>query len=467
MGYPWSALYEWQPFKVDALGLVTLLGAQEIDHAIGRLVPSRWLEYMPLLAGHVIAGDQFRQKKPAFNWYNVTSGIHTTDLAAWFSRWLMAQGFTPTRTVVWWEVVRDQRRGRRRGHQWGRGRGQRLDDKAIAALMAFCTMGVLIAMAVLSGDWYGFANGVALAVSILVRAYIVRANRAAIDAAVERTLGGRFQDDSCHVKTLMILPDSTAITVFVPETLIRTVFVCNPTPRSAMMYDLARAIGWVAFGVHIVTLGMAQLVSQLCTVTLLIVSTVLVCYRVGCDDFQGIWKRTNAALQPSKFYTCWIGTYLQVTVLEWPTDADFAKDENGKWRRRRQEGHETTTEPASVRRQDLYAWLNLDAAEEESLARWDLLPHARGYSTWVDDFNAKKDLISRDPIDIRSLVMRQREERGRRASRSRGDRNDEDEEKATDRPSRLRKEAQRKVNPSVGARLTVQDVSDSCSIQSA
>jgi hypothetical protein len=466
MGYPWSVLYEWQPFKIDALGLITLLGAQEIDHAIGRLVPSRWLEYMPLLAGHVIAGDRFRQKKPAFNWYNVTSGIHTTDLAAWFSRWLMAQDFTPTRTVVWWEV-RDQRR-RRPGHQWGR--GQRLDDKDIAALMSLCTMGVLIAMAVLSGDWYGFANGVALALSILVRAYIVRANRAAIDAAVERTLGGRFQtaptvDDSCHVKTLMILPDSTAITVFVPETLIRTVFVCNPTPRSAMMYDLARAIGWVAFGVHIVALGMAQLVSQLCTVALLIVSTVLVCYRVGCDDFQGIWKRTNA-LQPSKFYSCWIGTYLQVTVLEWPTDADFAKDENGKWRRR-QEGHETT-EPASVRRQDLYAWLNLNAAEEESLAKWDLLPHARGYSTWVDDFNAKKDLILRDPIDKRSLVMRQWEQRGGRASGSGGGRNDEDEEKAMGRPSRLREEGQHKVNPpSTGARPTVPVASDSCSVQSA
>ncbi|KAJ0414788.1 hypothetical protein BJY00DRAFT_320727 [Aspergillus carlsbadensis] len=389
MGYPWSALDEWQPFKVDALGLVTLLGAQEIDHAIGRLVPSRWLEYMPLLAGHVIAGDQFRQKKPAFNWYNVTSGIHTTDLAAWFSRWLMAQDFTPTRTIVWWEV-RDQRR-RRQGHQWG----QRLDDKGIAALMSLCTTGVLIAMGVLLGDWYGFANGVALALSILVRAYIVRANGAAIDAAVERTLEGRVQDDSGHVKTLMILPDSTAITVFVSETLIRTVFVCNPTPHSAMMYGLARAIGWVTFGVHIVALGMAQLVSQLCTVTLLIVSTVLVCYRVGCDDFLGIWKRTNATLQPSKFYTCWIGTYLRVTVLEWPTDADFAKDENG-----------------NVRRQDLYAWLNLDAAEEESLAKWNLLPHARGYSTWVDDFNAKKALISRDPIDIRRLVMRKREERG-------------------------------------------------------
>lgn len=44
---PWSHLKAWQPFRLDALGLVTLLGADEVNNAVGRLVKSRWLEYMP------------------------------------------------------------------------------------------------------------------------------------------------------------------------------------------------------------------------------------------------------------------------------------------------------------------------------------------------------------------------------------------------------------------------------------
>lgn len=185
------------------------------------------------------------------------------------------------------------------------------------------------------------------------------------------------------------------------------VFVRNPVAASAWRYDLARAVGWVAFGAHVVCLGMAQLLSQVCVTVLLILSTVLVCYRVGCDDFQGLWKRTNSppsssfsSSSSSGQYTCWIGSHVQATVLEWPAEVDFARDENGSWRRRQPQ--ETT--PRSDRRQDLYAWLNLSAEEEESLAKWDLIPHDRGSGAWMADFQAKKDLIRRQPVDVASLL---------------------------------------------------------------
>lgn len=68
---PWKTLLAWAPFKIDALGLLTLLGANKVDISLGRLAHSYWLEYMPLLAGYVFEGDQFRAKQPAFILYNV------------------------------------------------------------------------------------------------------------------------------------------------------------------------------------------------------------------------------------------------------------------------------------------------------------------------------------------------------------------------------------------------------------
>ncbi|KAL5045870.1 hypothetical protein BDW71DRAFT_182966 [Aspergillus fruticulosus] len=69
-----ALLIQWQPFRVDALGLITLLGAEEIDTWVGRLVVSRWPEYMPLLATYIIAGDRFRRKSHSFSIYNITMG---------------------------------------------------------------------------------------------------------------------------------------------------------------------------------------------------------------------------------------------------------------------------------------------------------------------------------------------------------------------------------------------------------
>src|SRR5947209_13311360 len=105
MVYPWQSLSSWAPLRIDALGIVTLLGAEEIDASLGRLAQSRWLEYMPLLAGFVFASDRFREKQSSYILYNITSGIMTTDLAAWFTRWMQAQEFEVTRSLVYWEVI--------------------------------------------------------------------------------------------------------------------------------------------------------------------------------------------------------------------------------------------------------------------------------------------------------------------------------------------------------------------------
>lgn len=103
MGYSWFVLHSWAPFHIDALGLVTFLGSEEVNLYIGRLVPSRWLEYMPLLGTFIFAGDRFKGKKPSFNIYNISSGINTSDLSCWFTRWMFAQDLEVSRSVVYWE----------------------------------------------------------------------------------------------------------------------------------------------------------------------------------------------------------------------------------------------------------------------------------------------------------------------------------------------------------------------------
>jgi hypothetical protein len=170
MGYPWFVFRDWKPFHIDALGLVTFLGSDEVNLYIGRLVPSRWFEYMPLLGAFVIAGDRFKEKKPSFHIYNISSGITTSDLSSWFTRWMLAQELEVARSVVYWEVVENPR-------TWW-------PYHVIAGAISFCFTGLLIAMTVLSKDWYGFANAVAMAISIIVRAYILQANRNDINRKV-------------------------------------------------------------------------------------------------------------------------------------------------------------------------------------------------------------------------------------------------------------------------------------------
>jgi hypothetical protein len=80
MGYPWFVLHHWEPFHIDALGLVTLLGSKEVKLYINRLVLSRWLKYLPLFSAFVIAGNRFKEKIPSFNIYNINTGINTPKL---------------------------------------------------------------------------------------------------------------------------------------------------------------------------------------------------------------------------------------------------------------------------------------------------------------------------------------------------------------------------------------------------
>ncbi|GIK05035.1 hypothetical protein Aspvir_009134 [Aspergillus viridinutans] len=386
MGYPWESLYNWQPFQVDALGIITLLGSEGIDAWVGRLVPSRWLEYMPLLAINVIAANQFLSKQPSFFLYNVTRGIHTTDMAGWFTRWIQCQQLETTRTVICWESQTETPR------QW-------IYYHAIAATVSFCLTGFLVVLTVLSRDFYGLAAACALIISILARAYLLNANRSAIDRTVVQQSPSPSTSTRTNTdKILIITPDSNILTMYVPGNLIIPVFIRNPVPSSPKLYDLIRWIDWGAFCVQIITLGMAVLATQMYVAVLIAVPSMLVCRGFGCDDTVRPCEVKSARYGRTKGYTCWIGSRLKATVFEWPDCLEFSKTDMG-WGFRG--SSDVALQGRSTKRMDLFAWLDLTEEEKDSMSRWDLLPHKRGDdSTWQDDFSAKRGLVRETRMDI-------------------------------------------------------------------
>ncbi|KAJ5505606.1 Aldo/keto reductase [Penicillium expansum] len=418
MPYPWNSLSSWSPFKIDALGLVTLLGADEVNSSVGRLAPSYWLEYMPLLASFIFANDRFRSKQAAFTLYNVSSGIVTGNLASWFTRWMQVQDFETSRSLVYWEIAEVPQ--------------NKSGGFIVAGIISFVFTGFLIVMTILANDWYGFANAVALAVLTGVRSYLLQANRNAIDRAVEAakplrtTFAGAMnewrekmktdgdaiqpQQDSKWrpevVKILVAMPDSRIVTMFIPEHLLRPIFVTDVSPSSRWRYRLVQWVGWVAFSVHIVTLGMAQLAAQLYVVVIMVTSTVLICYGVGCDDSRIYkwWCEKSEGSSPP--YPVWAGKRLKATVFEWPHHFEFIRSKDGSWSRRLSTDI-IKRKQRSTARQDLYAWLDLSPEEMGSLSDWHLLPHRRDHDdSWWMDFDAKRLLVQENPLKITDLSER-------------------------------------------------------------
>lgn len=493
---PWKVLHNWAPFKIDALGLVTLLGAEEVNSAVGRLVRSTYLEYLPLLGAFVIAGNRFTEKAAGFNLYNISKGIHTTDLSAWLTRWILSQDFEVTRSFVVWKVTPARR------SRW---------DIATATGISFVLTGFLMALTVLSNDWYGFANAIAMVISILVRSYVIGQQRAAIDAMVDGVVtnpdqskaAGSYEvgslkynsrnkeneatrrkssqgsgavaladaDSSVHTapsvvkpvngmafsqldesaqqeqtqarpskpnpkksmyedgawmgnpaKVLIVQSDSKAVTFWMPRELLipPSLFIEGPCLLHPRTYFYVRSFGWLAFGVHIVAIGMADLASQLYTVILLVLPTVLLVLKFGCDDSNWKptmdswrrrllssdrhhdWRKSDGADESGKAgeflkqRECWIGSRLKAEIYEWPVSYEFTEEEDGeekKWTNHVPRGKER-----SRKRQDLYAWLALTRDEEESMDKWDLFPHDRDHNQrWWKTYKLKRDGLQCNP----------------------------------------------------------------------
>ncbi|KAF7177483.1 hypothetical protein CNMCM7691_005736 [Aspergillus felis] len=447
--YPWhqrlSTWAEGTGLRIDALGLVTLLGAEEMDRVTGRLVPSHYLDYLPLLGAFVVAGNRFTSKQFGFTLYNISAGIVTTELAGWFSRWLRTQELRQVRSVITWEVVEHQRPSWWKSFLVG------------GLLVALPVHGMLIALTVLTADWWGLANVMAMIVSVVVRCILVAQNRAGIDANVSRAQEqardynypqkrnkynetmmilekGREKDTQQHqqhmaipvapkdpyaiAKVIVVTDDSKAVTIAAPAYLIQSLFTTNPDVPNQGIYQATRFLGWVAFGVHVVTIGMSALYTQICTVVVMLTATILSAFKVGCDDsYMGrrIWKAAMSRKRndyedenEAWSYTCWVGSRVKATVSsypdwysEWyedhrepklPQVMEVVEEKNGTRRARAVLDLEPARPPPkkkkiAERRQDLYAWLGLTEEEETHMTAWGLMPRNR---EWMGVYFEKK-----------------------------------------------------------------------------
>lgn len=452
MVYPWKdELSSWagnSGLHVDALGLVTILGSDEINASVGRLVTSPFLEFLPLLGAFVIAGNRFTEKQAGFNMYDVSKGIQTTELAGWLTRWLKAQDFHQIHHRVEWKVDEKRRR-------W---------DQFLFtfAFIGLPLNGMLLAMTVLSGDWWGFANAMAMVVSVIVRSVLVWQNRAGIDRTIKRLRDEKAKQNAKESKAtkgqieppatdealgpnatvIVVMNDSKVITMVVPECLIAPVFAVNPEIPNPFVYKIFRWIGWTAFAVHIISIGMAILPTQIFTVVLLIASTILTCSKFSCED-STIWrnvkgflkamknnKASHAGSDSSEEISCWISSSLKAVTSKYPLNyepPDYRfphEDEPSKTTKNDEEANELYSvipkKPRTKRRQDLYVWLKLGPDEEKSMKVWSLFPHEIDTNkSWYQEYEQKK-VKFREAIRGSRAVVESREKQITRTTEHEG-----------------------------------------------
>ncbi|OBS16286.1 hypothetical protein FPOA_13073 [Fusarium poae] len=404
--YPWKGALSWAEstqLQIDALGLITILGVDEVNISVGRLVSSRYVEFLPLLGAFVLAGNHFTKKQPNFVLYNLTEGVMTTELAGWFSRWLKAQDFHQIHHRIQWEA-RDLR-------------GSTAPTWTALAVSVPCN-GIMVALTVLSADWWGFVNVFAMVASVAVRVVLVRENQAGIDRAIQQGFK-EPKNKGQLAKVIVVTDDSKVITMKIPRVLVGRIFTQTPQVPHPIAYECSRWIGWVAFGVQIISLGMASLLTQTCTVVLIVLSTVLTVFKFGCDDRRlrtSIIDATGKQKHSSEFQEniitrCSISPALTAICSEYPDDDDgwfqrdnennsSESDEHSRSRANEENSppglhsdveaqHKNYSPIASGlerlrRRQDLFTWMGLSKSELVLMENWNLVPRFQNEDWWKE-----------------------------------------------------------------------------------
>lgn len=328
-----DSLASWAPFRIDALGIVTLLGAAETDRSVGRLCSSWVTEFLPFLAAYTVANNQITGPLPGFVLYNITDGIMATDLAGWFCRWLLCQDLKYSTTTITITSVKP----RRRSFGW-----------YISALLGLLLHSALIAMPFVIGDWWGTANSISIFMSVFVRYVVLEINRSALDDAAAKSESTPDEPDE-PVKVFLTLPTGSAITISTTKGVVVDCLLTTPRPASKEVYTCMRALGWLSFGVHVIALGMCSLFCQLITVCVIVFSTILVVHQVGADEH-------------------FVGSRLQ---LEFRHSNDIDS------------------------RSTAYAELELTEKEIASMLQWNMFPHTSN-TRWWKNYNKRLEGISKN-----------------------------------------------------------------------
>ncbi|KFA81943.1 hypothetical protein S40288_11190 [Stachybotrys chartarum IBT 40288] len=257
-----SVLQEWAPFRIDALGLVTIFGAEQMDVAVGNLVESWVTDWLPILGSYVVASNKITSPNPGFVLYNITDGIVATDVSPWFTRWLMSYPLTYAATTI---TLRGNARPMHPAHL------------AISIVIGGLAALSVILLTAMTRDWWGIANISSLLVSVATRQLVVAQLRASIDQTMRQII----QDLGEDVKIFLTMPDGRAVTIRGSRKIVTSCLLTNPRPPHPRAYFLARVLCWLAFGIHAVSLGMSMLIHQIVSVVILLGATAITAGRVA------------------------------------------------------------------------------------------------------------------------------------------------------------------------------------------
>lgn len=157
----------------------------------------------------------------------------------------------------------------------------------LAALIGFLVIGGSLVLAISMGDWWGLANAVSMAVSVVVRCCLVQENVNALDRAVLNACYGRsgIQGDSETVKLLTALADGRMVTMYAPRGLVLEGFTKRLTILRPRLYTYTKALGWIVFGIHVISLGQAELLNQIYAVSVLSLSTWVTALGLGSSEY--------------------------------------------------------------------------------------------------------------------------------------------------------------------------------------
>lgn len=189
----------WAPFRIDALGIVTILGADQTDLVVGRLARTGFTGLLPLLGAFRVADNSIVKPIPGFVLYNVSDGILANDITGWFARWLLCQDLTFTSSTLHISVEDNV--------------SSRACDCLSELAAAGMTMGTLLIILILSSDWWGLANWAAMACSVIVRRLIIGQNLSSLDTASSKAV----ITSSELVKVFLTLPTGNAVTIKAPQ----------------------------------------------------------------------------------------------------------------------------------------------------------------------------------------------------------------------------------------------------------
>lgn len=350
----WS---EKSTFSIDALGLVTLLGAEEVNQSVGHLQRRRYTEYLPLLAAFVIAGNRFTAEQPGFVIYNLTDGITSTELKGWFTRWLMSQNVNNATTVLTWTKRKDHIRA----------------TSLIAPVISFILVAPLLVCTILIGDWYGVGNAGAIIISIFTRVFLLWQLRHARDKTANDEKNQENLKDLCIIRS-----DGKMVTCKAPAPVLQT-FTVDCEVKHKVFYKMARRIGWLALGVHMCILGMCTLFTQIYTVILLVLSTWALCSDFGFDIGRK-WLPPKATDEfTEKKSTIPFNEKWEVVKTDHPKkkkSSDPNVQELLKWDRRG------------------VAWARIRPSklQETWMTRWNLLPYEENEEWWEGYNKIKREL---------------------------------------------------------------------------